>query len=139
MTLTVATASTKLIADEGILNLFLNASWQNLLFFVMFAGVIVLGVNKLTKPQKEQNEILKDLANGISNMVKNNAVEEKSRDERHERYLYEISDVRDRVIRGFDSNDKDLKQINETLIRHNSTRCASSRIIKEVTNETNEE
>jgi len=139
MVLTLATLSTDIIADKGILNLFLNASWQNLLFFVLFAGVIVLGVNKLTKPQKEQNEILKTFSEKISDLVTNTTVEEKIRDERDLNIRASFKGVEDLINRGFDKNEKDLKQINETLIRHNATRCAASRIIKEVDHEVSEE
>lgn len=125
MAYTFATMSTDIITNEGILDLFRNASWENLLFFVLFSAVIVFGVNRLTKPQKEQNNILKDFATSIGNLVKNNAVEEKSRDERHERYLSEIQDVRERINHGFDRTDKDLKEINKTLIRHTATRCGN--------------
>lgn len=123
MATTLATLSTELITNEGILDLFKNASWENLLFFVLFVGVIVFGINRVTKPQKEQNNILKDFAVSIGNLVKNNAVEERSRDERHQRYLSEFNDIRERVNRGFDNMDRDLKEINDTLIVHTSTRC----------------
>lgn len=139
MMLTIATVSKNLIADEGILNLFLNASWQNLLFFVLFAGVIVLGVNKLTKPQKEQNEILKMFSEKISDLVTNTTVEEKIRDERDLNIRASFDNTKDILNRGFDKIDKDLKEINGTLIRHNATRCAASRVIKEVDNEISEE
>ena len=137
MVLSLATLTTDIIADEGILDLFLNASWQNLLFFVMFTAVIVFGVNRVTKPQKEQNNILKDFAVSIGNLVKNNAVEERSRDERHEVYLSESRDIKERqnrtdamIEREFGKVHADLKEINNTLIRHTATRCGGTGQIK---------
>ena len=119
----LSTISTDIISNEGILDLFKNASWENLLVFVLFSAVIMFGVNRLTKPQKEQNLILKDFASSIGHLVKNNAVEERSRDERHERYLFEINDVRDRVNIGFINVIKDIKEMNMALVRHTATRC----------------
>lgn len=143
MILNLATISTDLLNDEGILGLFLNASWQNLLFFVLFAVVIAFGANRLTKPQKElqkeQNEILTRFSEKITELVTNTTVEEKIRDERDANYRASFDNTKDILNRGFDKVDKDLKQINETLIRHNATRCAASRVIKEVTDESSEE
>jgi hypothetical protein len=139
---TLSTLSTNVITNEGILDLFKNASWENLLFFVLFSAVIVFGVNRLTKPQKEQNGILKDFAKSIGDLVRNNAVEERSRDERHERYLSEIQDVRDRINRGFDSTNSELKELNNNLIKHTATRCYNQNTsqIREVgTNEEDKE
>ena len=119
MIYTLSTISTDIISNEGILDLFKNASWENLLVFVLFSAVIMFGVNRLTKPQKEQNLILKDFASSIGHLVKNNAVEERSRDERHERYLFEINDVRDRV----NNISTDIKEVNMALVRHTATRC----------------
>jgi hypothetical protein len=123
----LSTLSTDIISNEGILDLFKNASWENLLVFVLFSAVIVFGVNRLTKPQKEQNLILKDFASSIGNLVKNNAVEEKSRDERHERYLFEINDVRDRVDKGFTNLITDIKEVNMALVRYTATKCGEER------------
>lgn len=139
MMFTLATVSTDLLANEGILDLFLNASWQNLLFFVLFAVVIVLGVNKLTKPQKEQNEILSKFSEKITELVTNTTVDEKIRDERDANYRASFKNTEDMIHRGFDKLDKDLKQVNENLIKHSATRCATSRFVKEVANEINEE
>lgn len=140
----ISAMSTDLITNEGILDLFKYASWENLLFFVLFAAVIVFGANRLTKPQKElqreQNSILKDFASSIGNLVKNNAVEERSQNERHDRYMSEFGYVKELISTGFTKTDSDLKEINDTLIHYTATRCSGDkRSIKEVIlNETNE-
>jgi hypothetical protein len=138
MIYTLSTLSTDLITNEGILDLFKNASWENLLFFVLFAVVIVFGVGRIAKPQKEQNQILNEFSKSIEKLVINTATEETSRDERHERYISEINSVKEIVNRGFDKTSVDLKEINDTLIRHNATRCVGERIIKEVSSHANE-
>ena len=144
MIYTISAMSADIISNEGILDLFKYASWENLLFFVLFAAVIVFGANRLTKPQKElqreQNSILKDFASSIGNLVKNNAVEERSQNERHDRYMSEIGYIKELISVGFNRTDLDLKEINDALIRHTATRCGGEpKSIKEVVlNETDE-
>ena len=133
----IATMSTDIITNEGILDLFKNARWENLLFFVLLAAVLVFGGRYVfAKPkediQKEQNQILKDFSSSLEKLVVNNATEETSRDERHLRYLFEIDNVRQLIVNRFNKTDRDLKEINDTLIRHNATRCGYDRVIKEV-------
>lgn len=112
------------LTEIEIINVFLNANVLNVVvilsFIYLFSRMIVSGV---TKPQTKQNELLGKLFDKFNQVVEADAVKSKLSDDRDEKYVSMIIDVKNTISNGQEIIRSDIKEVNNTLIEHNSYRC----------------
>lgn len=106
------------------ISIFLEAKPLNLaIFFIFIYFSSRMVVKYITKPQMEQNKILKDLLDRFTMVTQSFAVQEKIGDDRDEKYVDLIVGNRIETRENFEILRSDIKDINNLLIRHNSNRC----------------
>lgn len=112
------------LTEVEIINALLSANVLNVIvilsFIYLFARMIV---TYITKPQTKQNELLGKLFDKFNQVVEADAVKSKLSDDRDEKYVSMIIDVKNTLSNGQEIIRSDIKEVNNTLIEHNSYRC----------------
>jgi len=121
------------LTEIEFITAFLGANTLNVI--VVFAFIYLfarMAIKTVVKPQEKQNEILKGLFEKIGNLVDNINTNTKVSDDRDEKYVNMINQISNDVDNSFEIVRSDLKEINNTLIEHNSYRCrdAINKVVK---------